>query len=46
MEHRVPFIVAELSADTNPFMLYLYAAAECGALDRFGNTINRRNPGC
>ena len=26
MAHRVPFIVAELGADTDPFMLHLYAA--------------------
>jgi DNA invertase Pin-like site-specific DNA recombinase len=26
MKHRVPFIVAELGADTDPFMLHLYAA--------------------
>jgi DNA invertase Pin-like site-specific DNA recombinase len=24
--HRVPFIVAELGADTDPFMLHIYAA--------------------
>lgn len=26
MAHRVPFIVAELGADTDPFMLHIYAA--------------------
>jgi DNA invertase Pin-like site-specific DNA recombinase len=26
MVHRVPFIVAELGADADPFMLHLYAA--------------------
>ena len=26
MKHRVPFIVAELGADTDPFMLHIYAA--------------------
>ena len=26
MKHRVPFIVAELGADTDPFLLHLYAA--------------------
>src|SRR6266496_2992726 len=26
MSHRTPFIVAELGADTDPFMLHLYAA--------------------
>ncbi|HET7165497.1 MAG TPA: recombinase family protein [Pseudolabrys sp.] len=26
MKHRVPFIVTELSADTDPFLLHLYAA--------------------
>jgi len=26
MAQRVPFIVAELGADADPFMLYLYAA--------------------
>jgi DNA invertase Pin-like site-specific DNA recombinase len=26
MQHRVPFIVAELDADTDPFMLHIYAA--------------------
>jgi DNA invertase Pin-like site-specific DNA recombinase len=26
MEHRVPFVVAELGADTDPFMLHIYAA--------------------
>jgi DNA invertase Pin-like site-specific DNA recombinase len=26
MKHRVPFIVAELGTDTDPFMLHLYAA--------------------
>ncbi len=26
MKHRVPFIVADLGADTDPFMLHLYAA--------------------
>ena len=26
MAHRVPFIVAELGADTDPFMLHMYAA--------------------
>lgn len=26
MQHRVPFIVAELGADTDPFMLHIYAA--------------------
>jgi DNA invertase Pin-like site-specific DNA recombinase len=26
MAHRVPFIVAELGRDADPFMLYLYAA--------------------
>jgi DNA invertase Pin-like site-specific DNA recombinase len=26
MKHRVPFIVAELGADTDPFMLHLFAA--------------------
>src|SRR6202521_4213763 len=26
MSHRVPFIVAELGADADPFMLHLYAA--------------------
>jgi DNA invertase Pin-like site-specific DNA recombinase len=26
MKHKVPFIVAELGADTDPFMLHLYAA--------------------
>jgi DNA invertase Pin-like site-specific DNA recombinase len=26
MKHRVPFIVAELGVDTDPFMLHLYAA--------------------
>ena len=26
MTHRTPFIVAELGADTDPFMLHLYAA--------------------
>jgi len=26
MQHRVPFIVAELGADTDPFMLQIYAA--------------------
>ena len=26
MAHRVPFVVAELGADTDPFMLHLYAA--------------------
>src|SRR2546430_14453338 len=26
MKHRVPFIVVELGADTDPFMLHLYAA--------------------
>jgi DNA invertase Pin-like site-specific DNA recombinase len=25
MRHRVPFIVAELGADTDPFMLHIYA---------------------
>jgi DNA invertase Pin-like site-specific DNA recombinase len=26
MKHRVPFIVAELGIDTDPFMLHLFAA--------------------
>ena len=26
MTHRTPFIVAELGADADPFMLHLYAA--------------------
>jgi hypothetical protein len=26
MVHRVPFIVAELGADIDPFMLHIYAA--------------------
>jgi DNA invertase Pin-like site-specific DNA recombinase len=26
MKHRVPFIVTELGADTDPFMLHIYAA--------------------
>jgi DNA invertase Pin-like site-specific DNA recombinase len=26
MQHRVPFIVAELGAETDPFMLHIYAA--------------------
>jgi len=26
MKHRVPFIVTELGADTDPFLLYIYAA--------------------
>jgi len=26
MKHRVPFIVTELAADTDPFMLHIYAA--------------------
>lgn len=26
MKHRVPFIIAELAADTDPFLLHLYAA--------------------
>src|SRR5262245_38337971 len=26
MQHRVPFVVAELGADTDPFLLHLYAA--------------------
>ena len=26
MKHRVPFIVADLGADTDPFMLHIYAA--------------------
>jgi DNA invertase Pin-like site-specific DNA recombinase len=26
MKHRVPFVVAELGADTDPFMLHIYAA--------------------
>src|ERR1700720_2237010 len=26
MKHRTPFIVAELGADTDPFMLHIYAA--------------------
>jgi DNA invertase Pin-like site-specific DNA recombinase len=26
MKHKVPFIVAELGSDTDPFMLHLYAA--------------------
>jgi len=26
MAHRVPFVVAELGADTDPFMLHIYAA--------------------
>ena len=26
MKYRVPFIMAELGADTDPFMLHLYAA--------------------
>jgi DNA invertase Pin-like site-specific DNA recombinase len=26
MRHRTPFIVAELGADTDPFMLHIYAA--------------------
>jgi DNA invertase Pin-like site-specific DNA recombinase len=26
MQHRTPFIVAELGADTDPFMLHIYAA--------------------
>jgi DNA invertase Pin-like site-specific DNA recombinase len=26
MQHRVPFIVADLGADTDPFMLHIYAA--------------------
>src|SRR6188472_1338602 len=26
MAHRVPFIVAELGADADPFMLHIYAA--------------------
>jgi resolvase-like protein len=26
MAHRVPFVVAELGADADPFMLHLYAA--------------------
>jgi DNA invertase Pin-like site-specific DNA recombinase len=26
MSHRVPFVVAELGADADPFMLHLYAA--------------------
>ena len=26
MVHKVPFIVAELGADADPFMLHLYAA--------------------
>ena len=38
MKHRVPFIVAELGADTDPFMLHIYAAlAEKG-----GALISRR----
>src|SRR5262249_54024537 len=26
MKHKIPFVVAELGADTDPFMLHLYAA--------------------
>jgi DNA invertase Pin-like site-specific DNA recombinase len=26
MKHKIPFIVAELGADTDPFMLHLFAA--------------------
>jgi DNA invertase Pin-like site-specific DNA recombinase len=26
MQHRVPFIIAELGADADPFMLHIYAA--------------------
>jgi hypothetical protein len=26
MAHRIPFIVAELGADIDPFMLHIYAA--------------------
>jgi DNA invertase Pin-like site-specific DNA recombinase len=26
MQHRTPFIVGELGADTDPFMLHIYAA--------------------
>ena len=26
MKHRVPFIVAELGSDTDPFLLHIYAA--------------------
>jgi DNA invertase Pin-like site-specific DNA recombinase len=26
MKHRVPFIVTELGADTDPFLLHIYAA--------------------
>jgi hypothetical protein len=33
MTHRVPFIVAELGSDADPFVLHLYAAlAEKSAL--------------
>ena len=28
MKHRVPFIVTELGADTDPFLLHVFAALE------------------
>ena len=34
MKHRVPFIVTELGADTDPFLLHLYAAAPSRARPR------------
>jgi DNA invertase Pin-like site-specific DNA recombinase len=45
MQHRTPFIVAELGADTDPFMLHIYAAlAEKEAAAHFG--AHQGWPGC
>jgi hypothetical protein len=35
MQHRTPFIVAELGADTDPFMLHIYAALAEGTSAHF-----------
>ena len=50
MAQRVPFIVAELGADADPFMLHLYAAlAEGAAADlgtNKGGAARTDSPGC
>jgi hypothetical protein len=34
MVHKVPFIVAELGPNVDPFMLHIYAAAQSGSAAR------------
>ena len=42
MKHRVPFIVTELGAGTDPFLLHIYAALA----EKERALISRRTKGC